>query len=86
MTIARALLARQRQLGILTKAQLARRIGVSLSTLYNILGENHGVDSRTLAKYARFLGWPLKRVLLSAPRQRHAPAPRARRTQAARRA
>jgi hypothetical protein len=71
MNIADAILIKQRSLKISTKAQLARRIGVSLSTLYNLLGDSHGVDSRTLSKYARFLNWPVKRVMLSAPRQRH---------------
>jgi hypothetical protein len=72
MDIGKAILAKQRSLHIATKAKLADKIGVSLSTLYNLLGSSHGVDSRTLAKYARFLGWPLNRVMSSAPRLRHA--------------
>ncbi len=71
MTIAKAILAKQRALKISTKAKLAKKIGVSLSTLYNMLGDSHGVDSRTLNKYAKFLDWPLKKVLLGAPRQQH---------------
>ena len=71
MDIAKAILAKQRSMKIATKAQLAARIGISLSTLYNLLGTSHGVDSRTLAKYARFLDWPLNKVLSSAPRQKH---------------
>jgi hypothetical protein len=78
MDIGKAILARQRSLNIATKAKLAAEIGVSLSTLYNLLGSSHGVDSRTLKKYARFLDWPLKQVLSCAPRLRH-PKLRARR-------
>jgi hypothetical protein len=71
MDIGKAILSKQRSMKIATKAKLAAKIGVSLSTLYNLLGSSHGVDSRTLAKYARFLGWPLNKVMTSAPRLRH---------------
>ncbi len=41
MTIAKAILAKQRTLKISTKAKL-KKIGVSLSTLYNMLASTPG--------------------------------------------
>lgn len=55
MTLAKHILAKQRSLGISTNTELARRIGISLPTLYGILNNRRVPNARTIDAYARFL-------------------------------
>jgi hypothetical protein len=61
-SLAQAIQAQQRRLKIESKSALARRIGISLPTLYNVLSGARAPNARTVPAYARFLRMPQDRV------------------------
>ncbi len=55
MSLAKALVAKQQQLGIPSILQLSKKIGVAYGSLYFLLQGKHSPNARTVAKYAKFL-------------------------------
>jgi hypothetical protein len=55
MSLAKALIAKQQQLGIPSILQLSKKIGVAYGSLYFLLQGKHAPNARTVGKYAKFL-------------------------------
>ena len=55
MSLAKALVAKQHQLGIPSILQLSKKIGVAYGSLYFLLQGKHAPNARTVGKYAKFL-------------------------------
>lgn len=62
MSLAKALIAKQQQMGIPSILQLSKKIGVAYGSLYFLLQGKHAPNARTVGKYAKFLKVPPAKV------------------------